>query len=289
MSVANVMAMTDREFEDFRALVYTHTGIAMGPAKRQLLQSRLARRLRALGLETYAAYHRWLTREDSEREELTCFINAVTTNKTEFFREPHHFAWLRRTWEPGVRDRLARGGRVRIWSAGCSTGEEPFTIALVVRDALGALPGVDLKVLASDIDTDVLAHAAAGVYTMEQVVPVPEALLRRQFQKGIGRHAGLVRVRAETRDLVAFRRLNLLDPVWPMRAPFDVIFCRNVLIYFDAATQRRVVTRLAASLADGGYLVLGHAENLHGFGDGLRHVANTIYQREGVTSCPPRS
>jgi chemotaxis protein methyltransferase CheR len=274
--------LTDREFELLSGLVATNTGIALGPAKRALLQGRLGKRLRALGLATFMDYYRILTERDPDGEELVRFINAVTTNKTEFFREAHHFAYLRERWVPAVQARIAEGADpiVRIWSAGCSSGEEPYSVAMTVVDALEGTAGCDLKILASDIDTDVLTRGEAATYTLEEVAAVPPPTLHRHFLRGTGAKSGLVQVRPTLRDLVIFRRINLLAETWPIRTRFDIILCRNVLIYFDPPTQTRVLGRLLDFLKDDGLLILGHSEAVHGIVEGLRHVGTTIYQKE---------
>jgi chemotaxis protein methyltransferase CheR len=274
--------LSDREFQSFRTLVATHSGIALGPHKRALLQARLGRRLRTLGLTTFADYHRLLIEHDPQGEELVRFINAVTTNKTHFYREPHHFAYLAERWAPAMVGRASRGGEraVRIWSAGCSTGEEPYTIAMTVADALPHADGWSVRILASDIDTDVLERAAAGVYSIDAAGAIPPAVLKRHFLRGTGTSTDLMRVRPSLRSLVAFRRINLLEDQWPSGASFDVIFCRNVLIYFDRPTQQRVIERLGACLKDDGVLVLGHSEGILGMTNGLRHVGHTIYRKE---------
>jgi chemotaxis protein methyltransferase CheR len=273
--------ISKREFELFRDLVRAHTGIALSAYKRPLLQARLGRRLRALGLATFTEYHRHLT-EDESGQELVRFINAITTNKTDFFREAHHFDYLRKVWVPARRAAAAPTGQrtIRIWSAACSTGEEPYSIAITLLDALGpGAAGWDVKILASDIDTDVLDRAAAGVYPLEQTAPVPPDILARHFLRGTGHHAGTVRVRPALRDLVAFRRINFLDDPWPIRTRFDVVFCRNALIYFDRGMQQRLLRRLAGSLKDDGLLILGHSESAHGLLDGVQHLGNTIYRK----------
>ena len=267
--------LSDKEFEALRQLIYTHTGIALAPYKRYLVQARLGRRLRALNLATYAEYHELLV--SGNGAELTEFINAMTTNKTDFFRESHHFDYLRATWLPARRAVGAR--RLRLWSAACSTGEEPYTIAVTVLDALDGAAGWDVKILASDIDTEVLARAEAGTYTMEQVKPVPPPLLTKYFQRGRGQQEGSVRVTPAVRSLIAFRRINFLDDPWPIRATFDAIFCRNVLIYFDRPTQQRLLTRLLGYLAPDGLIFLGHSETAFGLVAGLSPVGATIYRR----------
>jgi chemotaxis protein methyltransferase CheR len=273
--------LTDREFEAFRALVHTHTGISLSPHKRQLLQARLGRRLRALGLTSFAGYRRHLTERDPTGTELGYFINAITTNKTDFFREAHHFRYLAEQWIPAVKARAARTGdrTIRIWSAGCSSGEEPYTIAMTVRDALGLMTGWDVRILASDLDTDVLARAEAGIYSTEQVAPIPPALLARHFLRGRGANAGRVRARPELRALVSFRRINFMDARWPIRSGLDVVFCRNVLIYFDRPTQQRILERFLQLLKPDGLLVLGHSESVHGLLTRVQHLGNTMYRR----------
>jgi chemotaxis protein methyltransferase CheR len=273
-------AMTDREFELFRELVHRETGIALGPHKRTLLEARLTKRLRALRLPDFSAYHAYLRRQDVSGEERVRFVNAVTTNETAFFREPAHFTHLTADWLPAHRALAGGTGqrRLRAWSAACSSGEEPYSIAMTLLDGLAGSAGWDVRILASDIDTDVLGRAAAGVYPAEAVARVPAPTLRRHFLRGVGAQHGLVRVRPEVRSLVTFRRINLLDEAWPIRTRFDLIFCRNVLMYFDRATQARLVARLERMLDAGGLLVLGHAENLLGLGSDMRRVTSTIYR-----------
>jgi chemotaxis protein methyltransferase CheR len=272
--------MTDREFELFRELVRRETGIALGPHKRTLLEARLTKRLRALQLPDFSAYHAYLRRLDDGGEERVRFVNAVTTNETAFFREPSHFEHLATQWLPAHRATADAGGRrrLRAWSAACSSGEEPYSIAMTILDALAGARDWDVRILASDIDTDVLGRAVAGIYPADAVARVPPATLRRWFLRGVDAHRGLVRVRAEVRALVTVRRLNLLDGAWPIRTQFDLIFCRNVLMYFDRPTQARLVARLERMLAPGGLLVLGHAENLLGLGTDMRRVTSTIYR-----------
>jgi chemotaxis protein methyltransferase CheR len=272
--------MTDREFGVFRQLVHRETGIALGPHKRALLEARLTKRLRSLQLATFSDYHHYLQRFDAGGEERRRFVNAVTTNETAFFREPGHFAHLTSTWLPGRQAAAeARGERrrLRAWSAACSTGEEPYSLAMTLLAGLDVAQW-DVRILASDIDTDVLDRAEAGVYPLDGVARIPEATLRRCFLRGVGAHQGSVRVRPEVRRLITFRRLNLLEPSWPIRTQFDLIFCRNVLMYFDRDTQARLVARLERALTPDGLLLLGHAENLLGLATSMRRVTSTIYR-----------
>jgi chemotaxis protein methyltransferase CheR len=242
------------------------------------VRARLARRLQELGLTTFAEYHTRLLADDTGGE-LTRFINAMTTNKTEFFREAHHFDYLRTRWLPARGPcRRAADRHIRVWSAGCSTGEEAYTLAITLLDALDGRDAWDLRILASDIDTEVLAHAAEAIYPMEQVAPVPNAMIPRYFLRGTGTQEGFVRVKPAVQSLVTFRRINFIEEPWPIRTRFDVIFCRNVLIYFDRPTQQRILSRLVLQLKDDGLLFLGHSESVLGF-DGLAPVGPTVYRR----------
>jgi len=270
--------ITDAEFESFRRLIHAHTGISLGPQKRQLVQSRLDRRRRALGLGSFRAYCEYLE-SGRDADELVAFVNAVTTNKTDFFREPHHFAHLADHWAPAARARTAPGatGRARLWCAACSTGEEPYTLAMTLAEAGMVPPRWDTRILASDIDTDVLARAEAGIYERDRVEAVPERLLHRYFLRATG-GGTQVRVRDDLQKLVAFRRINLMATPWPIRVQFDVIFCRNALIYFSREDQQRILRRLVDQLQPGGLLFLGHAESAFGLVDGLTHLGSTIYR-----------
>ena len=275
--------ITDDEFRQLRTLIHRHTGIALSDHKRALVCSRLSRRLRHYQFAHYTQYYELLCHGDPDGVELMEMINAITTNKTDFFREAHHFQFLTEHVFPEHRKKKTR--RLRLWSAAAATGEEAYTLAITVREAFSDAADWDIKILATDIDTRVLAHAHAGVYTLEQASPIPNTLLRRYFLKGHGDFKNKVCAKPALAALLRFRRLNLLDAPWPMRAPFDVIFCRNVLIYFDKATQHRLLERMAGMLSPNGFLMLGHAEAIHGFDHLYRAVGHSIYQARagGVT------
>lgn len=270
------LAITDQEFRQFRELIHLHTGIALSEHKRALVCSRLARRLRHYHFASYSQYYELLTQGDADGAELIEMINAITTNKTDFFREAHHFTFLTEQVFPTYRQGTAR--RLRFWSAASSTGEEAYSLAMAVHEALSSLPNWDVRILATDIDTQVLNHAQNAVYTLDHARAIGPMRLRRYFLKGTGNNEGLLQAKAELKNLVQFQQLNLLDDPWPMRGPFDVIFCRNVLIYFDKATQRRILERMALMLRKDGYLMLGHAESMHGFDRLFRPVGHSIYQ-----------
>jgi chemotaxis protein methyltransferase CheR len=269
---AELRPLGDREFHRICGLVRERAGIELGEAKRMLCQTRLIRRLRALGLTDYAAYVALLDDPDSgEQVEL---INALTTNVTAFFREQHHFELLAELLPPLAE----RGGRIRLWSAGCSTGEESWSFAMVVDEVLGDRRGLDVKILATDIDTEVLAKARAGVYSDEHVAPVAELRRKRYLARGTGRNAGLWRITDKLRGLVTFNRLNLFDP-WPMRGSFDVIACRNVIIYFDVPNKLLLLRGFHDRLAAGGRLLLGHSESMPTGVDGFVSCGRTAYRK----------
>jgi chemotaxis protein methyltransferase CheR len=268
-------ALGDAEFDFIRHVVGENAGIVLGPNKRQLVQGRLARRLRDLGLRSYQEYCEHVRR--SGPEELVGLINALTTNVPAFYREKHHFDALAEYMLPEAMRRNAGSRRIRIWSAGCSTGEEAYCVAMTTADARQADASWDIKILATDIDSDVISFAQKGVYPLDRVASLPPERLRSCFQKGTGEHAGKAIVKAHLRAAVTFRVLNLLHH-WPMHGPFDVIFCRNVMIYFDQVTRERLINRFAQMLAPGGYLCIGHAESIHNVGAPVQLVGRTIYR-----------
>lgn len=270
---------TDRDFRAVRELVYEHTGISLGENKRDLVYGRLSRRLRQLGLQRFTDY---LSRVEggTDATEFVSFINSLTTNTTSFFREPHQFEYLAGTALPELLKRHRDDRRIRIWSAGCSSGQEPYTIAMVVREVVRPELGFDVKILATDLDSDILARAKAGVYKEEELEPVSKERRTRWFQKGEGPHAGQVRVAQELRDLVTFNRLNFMHD-WPMRGPFDCIFFRNVAIYFEKPTQEALIERFSEKLAPSGWLFVGHSESLLHSAHLLELCGRGVYRRRG--------
>jgi chemotaxis protein methyltransferase CheR len=246
---AREFPFTQEHFDHISERIYKFAGIRLPTAKREMVYARLTRRLRALGIGSFDDYVRFLELEPAEWEHCT---NALTTNVTAFYREEHHFTVLAHHAREHARD----GEPFRVWSAGCSTGEEPYTIAMCLTDAI---PGRDFRVVATDLDTQVIAHARSGIYPLAAVLKLPEARQKRFFLRGTGRHEGQARVRREIAAHVEFRRLNLMDAEWPIDGPFDAIFCRNVMIYFDKPTQHRLVERFARMLAPHGLFFAGHA------------------------------
>ena len=268
--------LTDAEFNRIRELVREHTGIALSDAKRQLVYGRLARRLRALRLDDFSSYIRLL--EAGESGELEQFTNAVTTNLTSFFREAHHFEYLAGEALPAIVARDTGRRRLRIWCCAASTGEEPYSIAMVLREAQQRLAGWDVKLLATDLDSNVLAHGVSGVYTEDRFRTVSEARLRNFFEAAPRAADRRLRAAEQLRSLITFRQLNLMNE-WPMRGPFDAIFCRNVVIYFDKETQRALFERMARLQRAGDYLFLGHSESLYRVSDRYDLIGKTIYRR----------
>lgn len=285
------LSLSAKQFKLIQKLIYEHAGIALQDNKQTMVQGRLAKRLRALHLESFDQYITHLE-QNLDGAELVDFINCLTTNKTDFFRENHHFQFLSTTLLPKLQGALLAGTqKLRIWSAACSSGEEPYSIAMTLREALGS--DCDMGILASDIDTQVLERCNEGVYPGSRVADVPKYLLHRYFdkEKGSGSDEDSISWRAKNslRDLVRFRRINFQDPTWPIQTKFDVIFCRNVMIYFDTATQAKLVERFANYLQPEGHLIIGHSETLSGVSDRFDLIGNTIYQLKPDPTAARRS
>ena len=260
--------LTDRDFDRVRALIHRRAGIALGVQKRQMVYSRLSRRLREVGLNAFGPYLDQLEGAPQD-EEWQSFINALTTNLTAFFREAHHFPLL-------AQHVKSRPLPVRIWCAGASTGEEPYSVAMTLVETLGSRAGA-CTVLATDIDTEVITRAREGVFTMEQLAKLPREQLQRFFLKGVGDNAGKALVRPELAAMVKFEPLNLLSPHWPVGGPFDAIFCRNVMIYFDKPTQASILQRFARHMLPDALLFAGHSENFSFLDKTLRPRGQTVY------------
>ena len=275
---AGDLALRPRELDRLRDLVYRHTGILLGGQKRDLVYNRVSRRLRALSLTSFSDYcDRVEAEEGSELEEL---INAITTNVTAFFREPHHFELLTRELLPAIAAERRGERRLRAWCAGCSSGEEPYSLAMTIAESGLFERGWDVKILATDIDTEILGRAASGVYPRERMEGVSPERERRWFLRGTGGNEGLRRVRPELRERITFRQLNLVGPRWPMSGPFDFVFCRNVAIYFDRPTQELLFQRYWELLDPShGHLFVGHSESLANQQDLFRSCGNTVYRK----------
>ena len=282
-ALASGDSQDERDFEfafstnDFQAIarkVRERTGIVLGAAKRNLVYGRLGRRLRTLGFDSFTDYLALLDGPDAEAEH-SVMINAITTNLTGFFREPHHFETLAKEAIPELVKSPNQGRRLRIWSAGCSSGEEPYTIAMTVLRALPSRHHWDALILATDIDTDMIAASRAGLYSADKATPIP-AELRRRYVSQVD--SDTVEMADELKQMIRFKPLNLLER-WPMRGKFDAIFCRNVVIYFDKDTQRALFDRYAELLKPEGWLFIGHSESLFRVSDRFRHMGRTSYRK----------
>ena len=263
-------AFTTADFERVRKLIYEHAGIALSPAKQDMVYSRLARRLRETRLKSFGEYLALLERGD--KGEWEKFVNSLTTNLTSFYREPHHFPMLAEHLK-----KLQGRSPIKIWCSAASTGEEPYSIAMTVVEAFNSF-NTPVTIVASDLDTNVLATAAKGVYTHDRVDKISTERLSRFFIRSVGAQDGSFTVKPELRRMITFQRLNLLEPNWSLRGPFDAIFCRNVMIYFDKPTQYKILSRFAPLMSDQGLLFSGHSESFLHAADLFRSLGKTVYE-----------
>lgn len=279
-AISGLKRLSDGEFRALSSLVEGELGIKMPAAKKTLLESRLQKRLRALNLASYAEYCDMLFNKGGMETELVHMLDLVTTNKTDFFREAHHFEFL----EDCALERMVRasGPKVSIWSAGCSTGEEPYTLAMVLSEYARSRQsaGFDYAITATDISTRVLEAASKGIYQEDRIATVPAELRKRYFLRSRDSSKALVRVVPELRGKISFLRVNLMDDTYPVGGPFDAIFCRNVIIYFDKPTQERLFSKFCEYLKPGGFIFIGHSETLSGIDLPLRKVATSVYMKQ---------
>lgn len=276
------IALSEKEFNRLSEFIHTECGIKMPPVKKIMLEARLQKRVRALGLRTFSEYCDFLLSRHGIETELVHMIDAVTTNKTDFFREPAHFTYLTQTVLPELIRLHGAGARreLAIWSAGCSTGEEPYTLSIVLSEFARRLDSAfSFFILATDISTRVLGTAQKGIYEEEKIQPIPIEQRKKYLLKSRDRSSRLVRIVPELRERVRFRRLNFMEEDFGMREPMDVIFCRNVIIYFEKSVQEVVLNRFCRHLVPGGYLFLGHSETLNGLKVPLVQTSPTIYRK----------
>jgi len=269
-SAAREFAFTSADFERVRKLIYAHAGIALSPAKQDMVYSRLARRLRETRLKSFGEYLALLERGD--KAEWEKFVNSLTTNLTSFFREPHHFPMLAAHLK-----KLQGKSPIKIWCSAASTGEEPYSIAMTAVEAFNSF-NTPVTIVASDLDTNVLATAAKGVYAYDRIDKLSPERLSRFFVRGTGAQDGNYTVKPELRRMITFQRLNLLEPNWSLRGPLDALFCRNVMIYFDKPTQYKILQRFAPLMSDNGLLFAGHSESFLHAADLFRSLGKTVYE-----------
>ncbi|MBN1534221.1 MAG: protein-glutamate O-methyltransferase CheR [Spirochaetes bacterium] len=267
--------LREEDFLHFKNVIFQETGIKLSDMKKALVQSRLLKRLRELKLDDYNEYSHYL--DENYQDEVINLINCITTNKTDFFREPAHFDILRERVLPEFDSK--KKDSLKVWSAGCSTGEEPYTLAITILEYYRGKQMPDVKILASDIDTQVLAKGIEGIYRAESVDSMDMTLLKRYFLRGKGANEGCYRTNDILKRVIYFRRLNLQQETYPMKGLFDVIFCRNVIIYFDFNTRKALMEKFYRYLHDGGYLFLGHSETLSGLTDHFQYLGNTVYKK----------
>lgn len=265
--------MTNTDFHSIVKLAAEHTGISLSDQKKDMIYSRLSRRIRSLKLTSFEGYLSYFS--TNRERELSDFINTITTNLTSFFRESHHFDYLEKNVIPELKKVHKVDKKIRIWSAGCSSGQEPYSISMMLQRS-GFSADWDVKVLATDLDSDVLAKGRNAVYDLADIENVDQRYIQGYIQQSD--KSSDIRVKESIRKYITFKRLNLLEK-WPMRGPFDVIFCRNVVIYFDKPTQKALFDKYADMLPMGGYLFIGHSENLHGISDRFEHLGSTIYRK----------
>lgn len=267
--------MSDIELKNFSRLIYDQSGIALSPAKKSMLCARLAKRLRVLSIDSFKDYYKFVMESLNKNDELTHLLDVVTTNTTHFFRESEHFRHLESTV---LSQLFSKTDTVKIWSAGCSSGEEPYTVAMVLKEYTEKNGG-DFSILATDLSTKVLRKAMAAVYDDESVEKVPNLMKRKYMMCGKGEKAGMWRIVPELRKKITFAHLNFMDQEYDIDDSFDIIFCRNVIIYFDWDTKAKLIQRFHDHLIPGGYLFIGHSETLNGLNDQFRSVAPTLYRK----------
>jgi chemotaxis protein methyltransferase CheR len=267
---------SNKNFDIIRQFVTENTGIVLTDAKKDMVYGRLTKRLRKGPYTNFDDFTKAIIEGDEEEQDV--LINAITTNLTAFFRENHHFEFLANTAIPKLLAANKYSKRIRIWSAGCSTGEEPYSIAMVLRESIPNIEEWDVKVLATDLDANVIAQGQSGIYREDRIEGLSDERKKRWFKRGKGAHEGYVKVSPELQKLISFKRLNLLQQ-WPMKGPFDLMFCRNVIIYFDKNTQKTLFKRYFSILEADAYLFIGHSETLHKVSDDFESLGKTIYQR----------
>jgi len=281
--IVGIRPITHQEFKLFQELIYRKAGIYLAPSKKALIEGRLARRLRELGLNSFGAYYHRVV-EEGDGEELAHLLNRISTNETHFFREPRQFEFLEQRVFPdwtGQGASAMRSRRIRVWSAGSSTGEEPYSVAMILLEHFPPSDGWEIEILATDISTRALEAARAAVWPIAKLKEIPPRYLKRFMLKGTRTQEGKMKAGPEIRSIVQFERINLNDDVYPVTGLFDVIFCRNVLIYFNTQSRARVIHRLLNYLAPAGYFFVGHAESLHGVTERVRNVMPTVYINAG--------
>jgi chemotaxis protein methyltransferase CheR len=275
VAISGIQVLQDGEFNLIKEIIHKESGIHLSDMKKALVQSRVMKRLRELKMWNYEDYCDYLA--NNYDTEIVNLINCITTNKTDFFREPRHFEFLKQTALPEFE--CAGKSHIKIWSAGCSIGAEPYSIAMSVLEHFCGRTTPDVKILATDIDTQVLRKAELGIYNASEIECIDIEMLRRYFMRGTGENNGLFKIKDAPKKITSFRRLNLLDDKYPMGGRFDIIFCRNVIIYFDTESRNKLFEKFHSYLNEDGYLIMGHSETLTGLTNRFSFIGNTIYRK----------
>jgi len=272
--IAQSFDISEKEFQLFQEIIHRETGIHLSNKKKKLIVARLTKRLRVLDLQNFTQYYEYLKDSSDADKEIVNLVNRITTNKTNFFREKHHFDFLARELFPQmIASNESR--RLRIWSAGCSSGEEPYTLAMVAAETFKSQRGWDIKILATDLDTEILGRAIAGQYPTQALSPVPKEYIHRYFTRSSEGYTA----NDTLKSMITFRKLNLMDFTFPMKRPFDIIFCRNVIIYFDIPSKENLLSRFYLHLKEGGHMFIGHSESLMHMRDKFKYLKHTIYKK----------
>jgi len=273
--------ISNKEFELFRSLIYDTCGINLQLSKKELVKARLSKRLSKVGTNSFNDYYNYVTKTDKTGEELIHLINSISTNKTDFFREIKHFDFLNTTLLPELVAKKEKNNdkKLRIWCAASSSGEEPYTLAITVLNHIKPSNGWDIKILATDISTEILQKAIAGIYKMESLKDIPPGTVSAHFSKVIVDNAHCYEAKNHLKDLITYRRFNLMTEKFPFKYPFDFIFCRNVMIYFDPETQHRLVSKFYDCLPKDGYLFIGHSETLSKSNSSFKYIQPAVYQK----------
>jgi len=274
------LELSEKDYQNFREFIYEKSGINLHEGKKELLKARLMKVLRHSGFGSIGEYYTYLVKHDNTGKECVNLLDTVSTNLTFFFREPKHFQFLSQAAFPDLEKRLhgQPKKKITLWSAGCSSGEEPYSLAMTCLERAWPFEGLDVHILATDISTKMLAKASEGIYPEERLENVSYEVKRRYFQKGVGRCTGYYRAKTDLRQLIRFYRLNLVDP-FPEKEGFDIIFCRNVMIYFDKPTQERIVRKFHQALKEKGYLFIGHSESLTGVNHSFKYIQPSVYRK----------
>ncbi len=273
--------LSNKEFELFRRLIYDSCGISLTSSKKELVKARLSKRLTKVGINTFKDYYKYVTKTDKTGKELVHLIDSISTNKTDFFREKKHFDFLNTSVLPSLISSKTKAGikKLRIWCAASSSGEEPYTLAMTVFNHLKPNNGWDVKILATDISTKILQKAINGIYRKELLKDIPPGTISAHFSRVLYENTNCYKVKDHLRDLITFRRFNLMTPEFPFKSPFDFIFCRNVMIYFDPETQSKLTSKFYDCLPKDGYLFIGHSETLSRSNTSFKYIQPAVYRK----------